>query len=110
MLESDSDFLLLLLGFLLFLDFLCMIISSYWSLQVAVLADDILKNVEYDALRIVYNKFHSVVQFFPSTSTVLSPEVISLLTRFANTIPFVNLYVRCMLIPCDGDIGCGERS
>lgn len=44
--------------------------------QVSVLADDILKNVEYDALRIVYNKFHSVVQFLPSTSTVLSPEVV----------------------------------
>lgn len=44
--------------------------------QVAVLADDILKNVEYDALRIVYNKFHSVVQFLPTTSTVLSPEVV----------------------------------
>ncbi|KAG8379294.1 hypothetical protein BUALT_Bualt07G0073500 [Buddleja alternifolia] len=43
--------------------------------QVAVLADDILKNVEYDALRIVFNKFHSVVQFVPTTSTVLSPEV-----------------------------------
>ncbi|KAH6755818.1 gamma subunit of Mt ATP synthase [Perilla frutescens var. hirtella] len=44
--------------------------------QVAVLADDILKNVEYDALRIVYNKFQSVVQFIPSISTVLSPEVV----------------------------------
>ncbi|GER40162.1 ATP synthase subunit gamma [Striga asiatica] len=44
--------------------------------QVSVLADDILKNVEYDALRIVYNKFHSVVSFVPTTSTVLSPEII----------------------------------
>uniref|UniRef100_K7KKI9 ATP synthase subunit gamma n=1 Tax=Glycine max TaxID=3847 RepID=K7KKI9_SOYBN len=44
--------------------------------QVSVLADDILKNVEYDALRIVFNKFHSVVQFLPTVSTVLSPEVI----------------------------------
>ncbi|GFP84516.1 ATP synthase subunit gamma mitochondrial [Phtheirospermum japonicum] len=44
--------------------------------QVAVLADDILKNVEYDALRIVYNKFQSVVSFVPTTSTVLSPEVV----------------------------------
>ena len=40
-----------------------------------MLADDILKNVEYDALRIVYNKFQSVVQFIPSVSTILSPEV-----------------------------------
>ncbi|XP_027368712.1 ATP synthase subunit gamma, mitochondrial isoform X1 [Abrus precatorius] len=44
--------------------------------QVSVLADDILKNVEYDALRIVFNKFHSVVSFVPTVSTVLSPEVI----------------------------------
>ncbi|KAL0342429.1 UNVERIFIED_CONTAM: ATP synthase subunit gamma, mitochondrial [Sesamum calycinum] len=44
--------------------------------QVAVLADDILKNVEFDALRIVYNKFQSVVSFVPTTSTVLSPEVV----------------------------------
>lgn len=56
-----------------------------------MLADDILKNVEYDALRIVYNKFQSVVQFLPSTSTVLSPEVISLSTRFANAREFVCL-------------------
>ncbi|KAJ9140544.1 hypothetical protein P3X46_031179 [Hevea brasiliensis] len=44
--------------------------------QVSVLADDILKNVEYDALRIVFNKFHSVVSFIPTMSTVLSPEVV----------------------------------
>ncbi|XP_038893671.1 ATP synthase subunit gamma, mitochondrial [Benincasa hispida] len=44
--------------------------------QVSVLADDILKNVEYDALRIVFNKFHSVVSFLPTTSTVLSPEIV----------------------------------
>ncbi|WOL14459.1 ATP synthase subunit gamma, mitochondrial [Canna indica] len=44
--------------------------------QVSVLADDILKNVEYDALRIVYNKFHSVVSFIPTISTILSPEAV----------------------------------
>ncbi|XP_011623572.1 ATP synthase subunit gamma, mitochondrial [Amborella trichopoda] len=44
--------------------------------QVSVLADDILKNVEYDALRIVFNKFHSVVSFVPTVTTVLSPEVV----------------------------------
>ncbi|OIV97570.1 hypothetical protein TanjilG_12327 [Lupinus angustifolius] len=44
--------------------------------QVSVLADDILKNVEYDALRIVFNKFESVVSFLPTVSTVLSPEVV----------------------------------
>lgn len=44
--------------------------------QVSVLADDILKNVEYDALRIVFNKFQSVVSFIPTTATVLSPEIV----------------------------------
>lgn len=44
-------------------------------LQVSVIADDILKNVEFDALRIVYNKFQSVVSFLPTVSTILSPEV-----------------------------------
>ncbi|KAL6963021.1 hypothetical protein U1Q18_037986, partial [Sarracenia purpurea var. burkii] len=44
--------------------------------QVSVLADDILKNVEFDALRIVFNKFQSVVSFLPSTITVLSPEIV----------------------------------
>ncbi|CAK7323236.1 unnamed protein product [Dovyalis caffra] len=43
--------------------------------QVSVLADDILKNVEYDALRIVFNKFQSVVSFLPTMATILSPEV-----------------------------------
>ncbi|KAG2679467.1 hypothetical protein I3843_11G051800 [Carya illinoinensis] len=44
--------------------------------QVSVLADDILKNVEYDALRIVFNKFQSVVSFLPTVATVLSPEAV----------------------------------
>ncbi|MED6130607.1 hypothetical protein PIB30_002199 [Stylosanthes scabra] len=33
------------------------------------------QNVEFDALKIVFNKFHSVVQFMPTVSTVLSPEI-----------------------------------
>lgn len=44
--------------------------------QVSVLADDILKNVEFDALRIIFNKFQSVVSFLPTMSTVLSPEIV----------------------------------
>lgn len=44
--------------------------------QVSVLADDILKNVEFDALRIIYSKFHSVVAFLPTMATVLSPELV----------------------------------
>ena len=47
--------------------------------QVSVLADDILKNMEFDALRIIYNKFQSVVSFLPTVSTILSPEVISII-------------------------------
>ncbi|VFQ67255.1 unnamed protein product [Cuscuta campestris] len=46
--------------------------------QVSVVADEILKNVEFDALRIVFNKFQSVVSFLPTMSTVLSPEVTAL--------------------------------
>jgi F0F1-type ATP synthase gamma subunit len=42
-----------------------------------VLADDILKNVEYDALRVIFNKFQSVISFKPTIATILSPEVIS---------------------------------
>lgn len=44
--------------------------------QVSVAADEILKNVEFDALRIVFNKFQSVVSFLPTMSTVLSPEAV----------------------------------
>lgn len=44
--------------------------------QVAVLADDILKNVEFDALRVVFNKFQSVVSFLPTVATILSPEAV----------------------------------
>ena len=40
-----------------------------------MLADDILKNVEYDALRVIFNKFHSVISFKPTMVTILSPEV-----------------------------------
>ncbi|KAG0487182.1 hypothetical protein HPP92_009277 [Vanilla planifolia] len=44
--------------------------------QVAVLADDIIKNVQFDALRIVFNKFRSVVLFMPTVATILSPEAV----------------------------------
>ncbi|KAK3157395.1 hypothetical protein QOZ80_2AG0121240 [Eleusine coracana subsp. coracana] len=43
--------------------------------QIAVLADDILKNVEFDALRVVFNKFESVISFKPTMTTILSPEI-----------------------------------
>ncbi|KAL8141895.1 hypothetical protein V2J09_014927 [Rumex salicifolius] len=44
--------------------------------QVSVMADEILKNVQFDALKIVFNKFSSVVSFIPTMSTVLSPEIV----------------------------------
>ncbi|KAM7267732.1 hypothetical protein ACFE04_009898 [Oxalis oulophora] len=44
--------------------------------QISSLADDILKNVQYDALRVVFNKFQSVVSFVPTVATVLSPEIV----------------------------------
>lgn len=56
--------------------------------QIAVLADDILKNVEFDALRVVFNKFHSVISFKPTMSTILSPEVSTVLKSYL----FVPLY------------------
>lgn len=40
-----------------------------------MIADEILKNVEFDVIRMVYNKFSSVVSFQPSIATILSPEV-----------------------------------
>ncbi|XWS10466.1 hypothetical protein CRYUN_Cryun39dG0082200 [Craigia yunnanensis] len=46
------------------------------SILVSVLADEILKNVAYDALRIVVNKFRSVISFVPTVSTMLSPEIV----------------------------------
>ncbi|GMP33303.1 hypothetical protein CsSME_00006687 [Camellia sinensis var. sinensis] len=47
-----------------------------YTKKVSVIADEILKNVEYDALRIVFNKFGSVVSFMPTTATILSPEIV----------------------------------
>ncbi|KAH9315163.1 hypothetical protein KI387_023790, partial [Taxus chinensis] len=44
--------------------------------QVSMIVDDILKNVEFDAIRVVFNKFQSIVSFVPTVSTVLSPEVV----------------------------------
>ncbi|KAL3824754.1 hypothetical protein ACJIZ3_020783 [Penstemon smallii] len=60
--------------------------------QVAVLADDILKNVEYDALRIVFNKFQSVVSFVPTVSTVLSPEVVERESEAGGTLGELDSY------------------
>lgn len=45
--------------------------------QISMIADEILKNVEFDAIKMVYNKFSSVVSFVPSVATILSPEMIA---------------------------------
>ncbi|EFJ38707.1 hypothetical protein SELMODRAFT_139961 [Selaginella moellendorffii] len=41
--------------------------------QVSVMADEILKNVEYDAIKVIFNKFASMVKFYPSVTTILAP-------------------------------------
>ncbi|XP_004299302.1 PREDICTED: ATP synthase subunit gamma, mitochondrial [Fragaria vesca subsp. vesca] len=60
--------------------------------QVSVIADDILKNVEYDALRVVFNKFQSVVAFLPTVSTVLSPEVVEKESEAGGTLGDLDSY------------------
>ncbi|KAH7440181.1 hypothetical protein KP509_04G095200 [Ceratopteris richardii] len=45
--------------------------------QISMIADEILKNVEFDTIKIIYNKFGSVVSFLPSVATIPSPEVIA---------------------------------
>ncbi|KAJ3673100.1 hypothetical protein LUZ60_006474 [Juncus effusus] len=60
--------------------------------QVSVLADDILKNVEFDALRVVYNKFQSVVAFIPTISTILSPEAIEKESEAGGKLGELDLY------------------
>ncbi|CAI5461112.1 unnamed protein product [Closterium sp. Yama58-4] len=44
--------------------------------QTSMIVDEILKNVEFDTARIIYNRFNSVVAFVPTVSTVLSPETL----------------------------------
>ncbi|CAO2818497.1 unnamed protein product [Amaranthus hypochondriacus] len=60
--------------------------------QVAALADDILKNVQFDALRIVFNKFHSVVSFVPTVSTILSPEIVERESEAGGTLGELDSY------------------
>lgn len=40
-----------------------------------MMADEILKGMEYDSLKLVFNRFQSVVSFEATVATVLSPEV-----------------------------------
>ena len=43
-------------------------------MQICQISEELLKT-EYDALRIVYNRFGSAVSFKPTIATVLSPDV-----------------------------------
>lgn len=45
--------------------------------EVSTIADEILKNVEFDTIRMVYNKFASVVSFQATLATILSPELLA---------------------------------
>lgn len=60
--------------------------------QVSALADDILKNVQFDALRIVFNKFNSVVAFVPTVSTILSPEIVERESEAGGTLGELDSY------------------
>lgn len=42
--------------------------------QASSVADDLLKT-EYDAARVIFNRYHSAISFKPTVSTVLSPDV-----------------------------------
>lgn len=60
--------------------------------QVSCLADDILKNIEFDALRVVFNKFQSVVQFLPTVATILSPECLETASETGGKLEGLNSY------------------
>ena len=45
--------------------------------QCSMIADEIMKNNEYDAIQLVFNKFQSVVSFMPTVATLLSPETLA---------------------------------
>ncbi|KAI5071009.1 hypothetical protein GOP47_0013260 [Adiantum capillus-veneris] len=45
--------------------------------KMSMIADEILKNVEFEAIRMVYNKFASVVSFIPAVATIMAPELIA---------------------------------
>jgi F-type H+-transporting ATPase subunit gamma len=60
--------------------------------QISALADDILKNVQYDALRVVFNKFQSVVSFIPTVATVLSPEIVEREAESGGTLGELDAY------------------
>eukprot|EP00475_Leptophrys_vorax_P034232 TRINITY_DN55008_c0_g1_i1.p1 TRINITY_DN55008_c0_g1~~TRINITY_DN55008_c0_g1_i1.p1 ORF type:complete len:373 (-),score=21.31 TRINITY_DN55008_c0_g1_i1:756-1775(-) len=44
--------------------------------QTSMIVDEILKSVQFDSARIIFNRFNSVVAFAPTIATVLSPETL----------------------------------
>ena len=40
-----------------------------------MLVDDIFNTVDFDAMRIIFNRFQLIVSFVPTVSTILSAEV-----------------------------------
>lgn len=44
--------------------------------QTSMIVDEILKSIEFDSARVVYNRFNSVVAFVPTIATVLAPETL----------------------------------
>lgn len=46
--------------------------TALW--QVCSVAEEILKT-EYDAVRVIFNKFQSAISYKPTIATVLSPDV-----------------------------------
>ena len=45
-----------------------------FALQAAAIADELLRT-EYDACRVIFNRFQSAIAFKPTIATVLSPDV-----------------------------------
>jgi len=60
--------------------------------QVSMLVDDILKNVEFDAVRIIFNRFQSIVSFVPTVSTILSAEVAEKESELGGTLGDLDSY------------------
>ncbi|KAI8016835.1 hypothetical protein LOK49_LG04G03398 [Camellia lanceoleosa] len=59
---------------------------------IKIISYEVLKNMEYDALRIVFNKFGSVVLFMPTTATILSPEIVEKETEAGGKIGDLDSY------------------
>nr|UER43510.1 gamma subunit of Mt ATP synthase [Viscum album] len=60
--------------------------------QISVLADDILKNVEYDSLRVIFNKFKTALTYFPAVVTIFSPEILERESEMGGTLGFLDSY------------------